>query len=85
MHCDYVRNKRKTMKFLKNFKMDLTSIDKNITSLQSTTMPREFSMWLHFHKLKQDCQEIAKDKKLYKTKRTISNSNLKKNQLSKES
>lgn len=72
MHCDYVRRKRKAAKFLRAFKADLEMSRKNVTHLGSKPMPREFAMWLHFHKLKVDCHNISKDKKLYKTKRMVS-------------
>lgn len=72
MNCEYIRSRRKVAKFLKSFKLSVQTNRKNVTSLDSRPMPRDFSVWLQFHKLKQDCHRLSKDKKIYKTKRMIS-------------
>ncbi|XP_065212095.1 uncharacterized protein LOC135839811 [Planococcus citri] len=71
MNCEYFRSRRKVAKFLKSFKLSVHLNRKNLTSLDSRPMPREFSVWLQYHKLKQDCHHISKDKKIYKTKRMV--------------
>lgn len=71
-HCDYFRSRRKVRKFFKSFNLDLLGTHRNVTSLESKTLPRDFSYWMNFHKLKEACHRTSKDKKMYKTKRTVS-------------